>query len=453
MKPSTECAEEFYKYLRRRGISKKNVFRKLDSWDFREILDFVLEAYLTLRMRPEETESIFTFTANSGLSGAPFPCESIICRLNKLDSVARFAALYADKVFIENPFERYLSSESVYDPTTKTTMLAGDILGLLYLRPLFQAGLLSIRHNINLLCSNCLAEVEALEQKVSKQLDRARKQLQKRYLREVQVHILKEDDEVFLRYTGPEHLIEHGILDLIGPLQLPQSLREKCSSIGAHKLTRREIAEYDLTSWFVYAIVKDIFQQNIHVCRHGTQYLTDREIDLDIATSIGKPDVVKTSRSLLAGLSHSIPTIENIHLDKLIHLRQKEGEAFEVYRDALHRVLNQAQALEPDEMRVLIDDEIRPEIHKIERTITTTKRLLVNSLKRDVLVSAGYVAIGLFSGFLSPKAADIAIALGGHSGVKSIAEKIPQLRRDPAKVLENPYYFLWKLQKKTKKQW
>jgi len=395
MKASTEYPEEFYKYIRRRGISEENVFRKLDSWGPNEILDFVQEAYLALRAQPEKTESIFAFSANSSLSGAPFPYASINCRLNKIDSVARFAALYADQVFIENPFEKYVHYKSIYDPRTNKIIIAGDILGLLYLRPLFQAGLLSTRHNILLLCSECKDEVENLEREVAEQLDKARKQLQKKYLREVKVHIEKREDEVFLSYAGPEHLVEHGIIDFIG--QLPQPLLEKCGSVGARQLTNREIKEYDLTSWFVDPILKDIFQQNIHVCRHRTQYLTDREIDLDIVTSIGEPDVIRTSKSFLAGLSHSIPTIEDVRLDKLIRLRQKEGEAFEVYRDALHRVLNQARALKPEEMRELIDDEIRPEIHKIERTIKNTRRLLVDSLTRDILVSTGYIAIGLFA--------------------------------------------------------
>jgi hypothetical protein len=179
--------------------------------------------------------------------------------------------------------------------------------------------------------------------------------------------------------------------------------------------------------------------------------LTDREIDLDIVTSIGEPDVIRTSKSFLAGLSHSIPTIEDVRLDKLIRLRQKEGEAFEVYRDALHRVLNQARALKPEEMRELIDDEIRPEIHKIERTIKNTRRLLVDSLTRDILVSTGYIAIGLFSGFLSPQAAEIVTTLGGLAFAKSVVEKVTQLRTDSGDALENPYYFLWKL-KKTKQR-
>lgn len=68
--------------------------------------------------------------------------------------------------------------------------IVGDILGLVHLRPLFEAGLLSVRNNILLLCAEHLDELEAIERRVSKQLDKARKRLQRRYLKEVHFQIM-----------------------------------------------------------------------------------------------------------------------------------------------------------------------------------------------------------------------------------------------------------------------
>lgn len=110
--------------------------------------------------------------------------------------------------------------------------IVGDILGLLHLRPLFEAGLLSVRNNILLLCAEHLDELEAIERRVSKQLDKARKRLQRRYLKEVHFQITNWDDEVFVSCTGPEYLVEHGTHDIIG--QLPQPLLEEYV-LGEHE--------------------------------------------------------------------------------------------------------------------------------------------------------------------------------------------------------------------------
>ena len=75
-----------------------------------------------------------------------------------------FAALYADKVYIENPLERYFSR--LPPDSLDILSVGGDILTLLYLRPLFKAGGLGIRNNIVCLCKECLAKQEAIEEEV-----------------------------------------------------------------------------------------------------------------------------------------------------------------------------------------------------------------------------------------------------------------------------------------------
>ena len=49
--------------------------------------------------------SAFVFTAPPDLSGAPWPCASINCRLRKVDKLSRFAALYADQLAVLSPVQ------------------------------------------------------------------------------------------------------------------------------------------------------------------------------------------------------------------------------------------------------------------------------------------------------------------------------------------------------------
>ena len=423
----------FYKLLQRKKISEKNMDRKFFGWNSSEIINFIEEAYELLLMQPIVAKSLFSFAPNSSLSGAPFPCSSIECRLTKLDSLARFSALYANQVVITNPFEKYIFSHQLaealeQEPSARfiRVSLMGDVLGLLYVRPLFEAGILSIRNGVTSLCAEHLAEAEALEAKIRGKLEKAEKQLQKRYRRETKVEITSRDDEVFLTVSGPDYLIEHRKMDLVG--KLPPFLLDNYEIGQNRELTRKELKEFDVFSRLTRPIVRDIFDQNVEVHLSKSHYLTHREIDFDIITTMGNENVTRTSETLIGGLAHSIPTITNIPINKLVKLRQKEGEAFEVYRDTISRVLKQAKTLAKEEIVELVDDEVRPEIHKIERTIKNSRRLVARSLSKDILVSAGYITVGIFSGFLSADAGALITALGGYKFATSVIEQVTSLK-------------------------
>ncbi|GAA4497572.1 hypothetical protein GCM10023172_12750 [Hymenobacter ginsengisoli] len=53
-------------------------------------------------------DSKFSFVANNTLSGGVFPCYEERCRTKHIDTLARNAILYADVVYIQNPFDKYL---------------------------------------------------------------------------------------------------------------------------------------------------------------------------------------------------------------------------------------------------------------------------------------------------------------------------------------------------------
>jgi F0F1-type ATP synthase membrane subunit b/b' len=436
-------SSEFYAFLKKKGLNYRNVFDKLEKWDSTRIIDFANEAHLILLESPVNPESLFTFSANSTLSGAPFPCFSPVCRLENLDSVVKFSALYSDKVYLTNPFEKYVYTESTNDFTK--TMLAGDILGMLFIRPFLDDGIIAIQNNINFLCEEHLAEMDALEAEVEKEIEKARKTLAKMYMREVKVSVASMDEEVYLSLSGPEHLIEHGQLDLVG--DIPQSLLQNYTLGNEKELSKKEIRDNHLFDRFVNQISRDLFQQSVRVHLYKTQYLTDRKVELDLTSTLDKRDVAQASKSLLEGLAHAIPTLETVEPQKLLDLRRKEGEAFEVYRDKLQSALSKSTTLSTKELKQMVQDEIDPEIHKIENTIKKEKRLLLNSLKDNLIIGAGYIAIGIFSGLLSAEAKEIITAVGGISFASSVAKSAIQLRREPPSVLENPYYFLWRTKK------
>ena len=77
----------------------------------------------------------FSFIANTSLSGGASSCSNLDCRLDKLDELVSFASLYADVIYINNPFEPlYISWESLHINHIKTE-LSLAIYQYFYLKP------------------------------------------------------------------------------------------------------------------------------------------------------------------------------------------------------------------------------------------------------------------------------------------------------------------------------
>lgn len=97
------------------------------EWTNEQVEAFVGKLFLEIKMDYFENPSYFNFYANSTLGGAAYPCSALECRLNNLDNLLRFSALYADKVLIQSPIDaHYERLES--DKDIDRVSLATDII-------------------------------------------------------------------------------------------------------------------------------------------------------------------------------------------------------------------------------------------------------------------------------------------------------------------------------------
>jgi hypothetical protein len=153
-------------------------------------------------------------------------------------------------------------------------------------------------------------------------------------------------------------------------------------------------------------------------------------------------------------LSHPLAFVDNVPLKRLLKLRASEGEAFNVYRDSVRQVLNNAQGKSSRELREAFEDQIRPELNKIELTIKNTRRLTALSTLTDVTVLFAAISIAAFSGLLPvgliPRdILNVGAMLGGWQGVRGLASKLSTLRSVPKEAAENRFVFLWRIQRKA----
>jgi hypothetical protein len=205
----------------------------------------------------------------------------------------------------------------------------------------------------------------------------------------------------------------------------------------------------EIIDHYVHPILDDVLLHNWYSNRYGCNYLTAREIDLNLISNINDENTNGASLALSKAFGHSLPMIENISIDGLLKLRTEEAEAFHVYRDALSKGLETAGCTDGKLYQQIFDDIVRPEVNKIDSTIKNSRKLLKESIRQDIVFGAGFVSVGLFSGILPPNIGQILAALGGFKYVSGLLDKTNQLFKEPPHIRDNKYYFLWKVQNRN----
>jgi hypothetical protein len=148
----TDASEIIFRFLDRKAFSAEDVLSCSDS----ELVDLACELSIALRPEIKPRNESFSFVANSSLSGGQFPCSALDCRLAKLDEVTSFAAMYADEVFIQDPFEKVALKAEHSNSITQADRsdIAFGILAYWHVLPLIEKGLVKYAQSSVSLCSH-----------------------------------------------------------------------------------------------------------------------------------------------------------------------------------------------------------------------------------------------------------------------------------------------------------
>lgn len=426
-----------FEFLRDCGLTGKRGPKIVRSLRKTELLDFAHTAQHVIASLPKPViQSPYRFAANSSLSGGAWPCAEPICRVKQADKLARFASLYADHVLIRDPFEYYRKGADVRRLRER---LYADLAVLYYLKPLFDAGLLSIAPSYLHLCQEHLKEVRdrgaliqgRLEEAINSISSEVREQLSISYVRRTRC----------AQVTGPESVVAHGTM-FWGPVPR-KDVNNGVLSEG--------FAQQFIEHTFAGRSVDDIYAHDWHMQNDGYNYLTDRPLDSRLIQAINEPQVRMANDALAEELEHLVPVLEGINLADLVKFRRNEGEAFQVYRDQLANVLRGVDLTDPKAIKVALNDGIIPELHKLDLAARNAHKMTTTSLRHDVVINAGIITVGVFLGLVQPALGAIISALGGVSAIKDAAKTIAQAQEsEPPIVRENSFFFLWKLRKDYK---
>lgn len=448
-------AGNLFEFLYEQGLSQENVGSQLNRWNASKLIDFMTQCRYHLPYGEKTSSSMFDFIANSQLSGLDYPCQKYVCRLNNLERLARFSALYADTVLIRDPFEVHKNQKDELEPYALQLLRDDVIISLeliYYLRPLIDNGVVGFARSNFHLCRDCFLEGIGLDnEEYQHKISQAKAHLKVKYANEAKFTLKtnQKSRTLQLHVEAPEYLINHSSLWVSSPKI--QSMFQKPNFMHKpYQLSKGELLASKVLDHLINPLVSDIFVQNYYANVYHTQYISDREIEIEVMNVINEEEITDINNKMMQTLSHSLPYIDDVDISKLVNLRKEEGESFRVYRDAIKQALDEIDKSSTKSMRQAFEDVVRPEINNIELTIKNSRKLLWDSLRKDVVFGAGFITMGLFSGLLPQNVGEIVAAVGGFTHLSDVLDKANKLTVEPDEIRNNKYYFLWKTSKKAR---
>lgn len=439
----SEDVMEFFDALRSAGLSESSLEATVRATEAHR-LQATIERCNELIPTPKPAEDArFQFIANTSLSGGPLPCTRWECRRGNLDAAARFAALFAECVYIRNPFEAHLFAEP---SEMGKVRLIGDLRAMWLARPLIEAGLFSFAKTDIHLCMSCYAENRTNITDWENRAEEISLMLEEDYARDTSMTVERVSPTTFLvTVWGPETLIPHGSSARLVQ-SIPDEIAGKVGSDGPYRLTAEEAVASGFHQRSIANQLCDLFTQGWYSHAYGCSYVTNHSLDLHIAELFNKATGSQSAEALIQGMAHAVPVVLNAPLDRLVALRRADEASFSVYRDAMSRILSDSTLVGAAEVREAVQDLLVPELNELRHRIRNSRRALLDGLREELVFGAGFVAVGLTSGIVSKDIAQILAALGGIKYTGGILGKVNQLLREPEPARASKWHFLWKLE-------
>jgi len=436
-----------YHYLHRfMGKSYEEIGMQLLKLKSSKIEAIISDLFRLLKFDYYASPSFFNFYAGSTFSGGDYPCSSIACRLKNVENLARFSALYADKVLIPSPIDKHFERINqnlkidIHDLTV-------SIIILLYLEPLVKSGIVGFFSHFMCLCEECLHNIEKQENDVNLKLSLVHDYIESDFAETVKCELQRDSKKrAYFSVTGGEKFGLHNQVDFLIPNE-SDSIKTLLKESNNNPIVIKPelIKSLGLADYAIGKITKDLFDAQVILSPVESSYLTDRKYDIDLMEALEFRSACKDTL-FNNTLDHQLPIVQAASLANIVKLRQNEGEAFKVYRDSINHVLMDHQKAGLQTLNEIQRDIIDPEIHKMEQTLKTEKKVLVGKAVRDVVLTGAGISIGCFSGLFPLDTMAVIGLLGGLPTISSIAGKIFDACTDSA-IRENKYYFLWKLSK------
>ena len=315
------------------------------------------------------------FCASNSLSGAPYECLAHDCRIARVDELSKFSALFADNVLYHNfiadssPTFGHAPDEDDYDFRYK---VVSDISVLYQLRDLISSGIVQPYTTPHGYCLDCFSN-KYLGPKSSGNIKKASVSFKNLVTKKLEVFLTSDENGIYANCEGDETILVHGggtyILDDTVKDIIPRDVMKKASTGGVY-LSKRLKKEMQIAEAISSELITDAVIQKSVSKLTGGSILTHSPREIGAMKAIENDSSVQNINNILSDhWNIIIPYAEQISVDGLLKLREREGESFVQFRTALDNSVSEAfnskNSFTEKDAREMYSDLIEPKLAPI----------------------------------------------------------------------------------------
>jgi hypothetical protein len=374
------------------------------------------------------------------------------CRLPKIRALSRYVALYCDKAIVPVTIRRFGEKLSHEDELFERFRLLAKILGIMELRPLLEAGLVTLIPGELHLCREHWDEGIPEH----KQIMRVAQGLASSNAGKFSVTYnppTRRNGHSYLNFTGPEEYLEHGQLGTVLG-RVPRWVKGARRNEPV-KLSTEAVRKHKLLLHFFGQMANDAFLQTYFGAAFDARYVTDSLGESEFFDRLYHRDALAMQTAALCSrLTHTIPLMADTPIEVILKLRNAEPEAFTNYRSALTDIVknyaSKANPVRSNEAKEIYLDLLKPRLDALEVQARNLRKSQIKKSLLKVAAASALVGLGIYGGVLPAEIVGLVKTIGGFSVAKDLAETLGAIEKNPTEVRNHNLYFLLRLKQAAK---
>jgi hypothetical protein len=412
---------------------------------YRSVRDFQERQLADQADTPDTRIDPFSFLASASLR-SDAACEEILCRLAKLDTLARYTALYANEVIVPLP----LDDPSRVNPKRARVLLRNSCLTMSRLRPLIDVGFAAPAVMKSFHCEHTIGWVEEMQRLTHDAAQGAARSMSQEFRVVYQLPEKSPTGRSTVYVDGPSDFMEHGG----GVVTFDEKPTWRLKSWRFDKEGKVEV-KGDRKLFFVSRTFHQIANDTTFYLAYGrlrsARYLTDLRGEAFLLEGLTQDDeLAASSKAMGAFLTHTLPLLGDLSIDTLIRIRLDERDSFGRYREALDKVLKalvrSKKRVGPREVKEMFKEMIEPELLGMRSELHQEQKRQSRRVAGGIGTLAATVALGMFGGIVPALVKGTIAAAGAMVGGRLLS-KAAEARCEHGATLkeENNFYFLLRL--------
>jgi hypothetical protein len=376
-------------------------------------------------------------------------CRCWGCRRVKLDALARYACLYADRLVLPIALRALLTDE---EPAR--IAMADLYYKVSVLRPLFDAGVAVFAPDIHCFCMGCGDKFDKLcdpydAASFDTYLDRVGVDIRVTYRPPTRAR------SWYVELDGPHDYIPHGhlVMQPTGdytktPRWAPRTLGRIGGRDGVD-IAPDKIRKFRIAGRHFGELARDAVIQQYSGVKYNAPYVTDTPVEARFLERVYPADAMASNvRELVSQMNHEIPLLAELPLRRLLTIRRSDYESFLSYRAAMQQLIRDCIAtgghIDRDSAREICLDIIAPQVRKLRVDAKVKRKSAIRKAIGGTAAVSAAIGLGLLSGMIPPELQRV-FQIGGVALAGKLGDIIGAIEKHPSEIRSHNMYFLLKL--------